>query len=375
MRVSRAAYIVLFFALIGCGGAPPAPQQASAPNTEAHPAQPTASAESTGKGPDDASTTPAAKAASSEPTTPAPSSKESAGARSSIPFGGFPDLAESPGAVELVAGAKSIQKESWLQARVQIEKAIPVLETSGRLDAVVAAHVLRGRSCAKTGEAPCAEKAFQRAIELWETPGAIDRLRATGSDDAARGEHMARALSAVGEALFTLAEQKRSELDKIRFPEYKGPDTKEDVFRFIETKVADWVNKKIPKVEEAERAYQRILDIAPEAPPRFAVAGSARMAQMWGKFTAEFRAAPIPAGWRASRLEELRGAYYAKLDEASAPIKARATAKYESCRAVAVKMQHQDESSKACDMWLQKMRPQGSSAGGGEPTEPSPRAP
>jgi hypothetical protein len=258
-----------------------------------------------------------------------------------------------------------VQKESWVEARIQIERAIPLIEAGGRLDTVIAAHTLRGRICAKLSDVGCAEKAFQRAVELWEMPGAADRLRAAGSDDATRREHLMRALSGVGEALFSLAEQKRKGVDGIMFPEYKGADTKEDAARFTETKVADWIAKKTPKVEEVEVAYRRVLEIAPEPPPRFAVASAARVGQMWGKFAAELRAAPIPAGWRSSRLEELRRFYYSKLDVSAEPIKARATAKFERCRALAEKVQHQDESSRACEAWLQKQPPQGSSATSG----------
>jgi hypothetical protein len=49
---------------------------------------------------------------------------------------------------------------------------------------------------------------------------------------------------------------------------------------------------------------------------------------MWGKFVAEFRAAPIPKEWKQNgphplipdlTWEDIRGNYYAALDEASEP--------------------------------------------------------
>jgi hypothetical protein len=362
MSVSRAAWVVFVGVMSGCGAAPPPQPEAGAPKTEASTPPPAAQAAPADKASQGATSAADTNTNSSPPAAgstaaAAPSPSGNQGAKSSLPSGPLPDLAAWPGAPELEAGAKLIEKESWVEGRIKVEKAIPLLEAGGRLDALIAAHTLRGRACVKLNDARCAEKAFQKAVELWEMPGAADRLRATGSDDAKRAEHMARAFLGVGEALFSLAEQKRKELDAIRFPEYKGADSKEEVTRFADTKVAEWVTKKTAKVEEVERAYGRLLGVAPEPPPRFAVAGSARMAQLWGKFTAEFRAAPIPAGWKSNRFEELRQFYYAKMDAMSAPIKARAAEKYERCRALAVQAQQQDDYSRACEVWLQKNQP------------------
>jgi hypothetical protein len=345
--------------LSGCGAAPPPPPQASAAKTEtstAPPAAQPAPAASQGAAPA-ADTNPKPAAAAGASTAPPPN--ENPAPKSSLPPGPLPDLAAWPGAPELEKGAKLIEKQSWFEGRIHIERSIPLLEAGGRLDALIAAHALRGRACVALKDPACTEKAFTKAVELWEMPGAADRLRATGSDEAKRAEHTARALLGVGEALFGLAERKRREADAIRFPEYKGPDTKEDVQRFTDTKVAEWVTKKTAKTEEVERAYGRLLDVAPEPPPRYAVAGAARMGQLWGKFTAEFRAAPIPAGWKSNRFEELRHFYYSKLDAMSAPIKARAAERYERCRALAVQAQQQDDYARACEVWLQKNQPEG----------------
>lgn len=370
MSVSRNAWVVFVGVMSGCGAAPPATPEAGAPKTEAS-ASPPAAQTAPGDKPSRGATSAAdanpntnTKASAASPTAaamPPPSGNQ--GAKSSLPPSPLPDLAAWPGAPELEAGAKLLEKESWVEGRIKIEKAIPLLEAGGRLDALIAAHTLRGRACARLNDTPCAEKAFRKAVELWEMPGVADRLRATGSDETKRAEHTARALLGVGEALFSLAEQKRNELDALRFPEYKGADTNEEVTRFAETKVAAWVTKKTAKVEEVERAYQRILDVAPEPPPRFAVAGAARMGQLWGKFTAEFRAAPVPAGWKSKRFEDLRRFYYAKMDSMSAPIEARAVEKFERCRALAAQVQQQDEFSRACQGWLEKKKkPEGSAS-------------
>jgi hypothetical protein len=83
---------------------------------------------------------------------------------------------------------------------------------------------------------------------------------------------------------------------------------------------------------------------------------------MWGKFVAEFRAAPIPKEWKGKGMvpgtdlsyDELRGTYYAKLDEASEPQKLQAKAAYKKCLDYSVKYQYFDEYSRNCEVWLSK---------------------
>src|SRR5262249_43889620 len=133
-----------------------------------------------------------------------------------------------------------------------------------------------------------------------------------------------KAMTAGGGGLFFFAEQKRKEGDKIRFPEYKGSGIRADVLQHINTKGADWIKKKRTAIEEAEREYLKIKDMKP-APPKWVIAAGARVGQMWGKFVAEFRAAPIPKEWLGSgpspyggvTWEEIRGAYYGEIDVTS----------------------------------------------------------
>jgi hypothetical protein len=212
-------------------------------------------------------------------------------------------------------------------------------------------------------DARCAEREHKRAIELWEAPGTAAALPVKGDNDAAGRERLTRALVAVGEAHFFMAELKRDELNKIRVPEYKGLPTKEAVTRFIETNVADWVKKKTALVEETEKAYAKIFDLKPTPPARWAVAAAARSAASWGKFTAEFRATPIPPKWKgegkiagsALTAPELRHFYYESLDKAAEPLKARAHAAFERCRDTSDRTQHRDDFSHNCVTWLEKV--------------------
>jgi hypothetical protein len=163
--------------------------------------------------------------------------------------------------------------------------------------------------------------------------------------------------------MFFFAEQKRKDVDKIKFPEYKGEGKREEVEKHIKTKVADWVKKKRPAIEETEKEYIKILNLEPQPPPSWVIAAGSRVGQMWGKFVNEFRAAPIPREWKGHGVvpgtqdltyDELRGNYYANLDEASEPQKQAAKGAYKKCLDYSVKYQYFDEYSRKCEEWLAK---------------------
>jgi len=343
----------------GCGGGTaPAPEHATAPRAEDR-------REATSIAPEKDAKVPAGAASGEASKAPA-SSSEGADSLTGAPSpaaSAFPDIAESPGAPEVEPGAALVRKEQWVAAKVRLSSLFPVFDTSGPVDAVLAGHVLYGRSCAMSNDAPCAEREHRKAIAIWEAPGTAAALAAQGGDKAEGRERLARALSAVGEALYYIAEKQRNELNRVRMPAYKGPSTREDVTRFIQTDVADWVKKKTALVEETEKAYAKIFDLKPAPPPRWAVAAASHSAFSWGKFMAEFRATPIPPAWTrqgtiaGSRLsiEELRHFYYESLDRAAEPLKARARGVYEKCRATADRTQHHDENARSCVVWLDKI--------------------
>ncbi|HVK69965.1 MAG TPA: hypothetical protein VM694_36175, partial [Polyangium sp.] len=173
---------------------------------------------------------------------------------------------------------------------------------------------------------------------------------------------LGRSLTDVGEALFFFAEQKRAEVDAIRYPEYKGPASRDDVMKHINTKVVDWVKKKRPAIEEVEKAYGQVLALQPLPPPRWVVASASRVGMLWGKFVAEFRAAPIPKEWRGNgpvagttiTFADLRRAYYEKLDEASEPQKLQAKQSFKACVNYSAKYQYFDPYARTCSVWLAK---------------------
>src|SRR5262249_28579592 len=155
-----------------------------------------------------------------------------------------------------------------------------------------------------------------------------------------RIRRLAKVLTAVGEAQFFFAEQTRKEADKIQFPRYAGSGQREEVLKHVKTKVGAWMKEKRPVIETAQKENLKIVQLKPARPRRWVIAAGSRVGQMWGKFVAEFRAAPIPNEWRGHgpvpgtadlTYEELRGTYYAALDDASEPLKQQAKAAFKTC--------------------------------------------
>lgn len=272
-------------------------------------------------------------------------------------------FAQQTAQIAFAIGAHYSEKEDWDNARRRLSSAISLIDRNATPDIQIQAHALLGRVYTRINNPSSATPEYNKVRGMWKDGSALKKLDALGGDENEKFRRLAKVLTAVGEAHFFFAELRKKEVDKIKFPEFKGQGTRDEVLKFINTKVGDWIKKKRPAIEEAEKEYLKILDLQPSPPPRWVIAAGSRVGQMWGKFVAEFRAAPIPKEWKGSGLvpgtadltyEELRGTYYAKLDEASEPQKQQAKAAYKKCLDYSVKYQFFDEYSRACEVWLSK---------------------
>ncbi|MCS6899612.1 MAG: hypothetical protein RMJ98_08040 [Myxococcales bacterium] len=252
--------------------------------------------------------------------------------------------------VAFAIGAHYVDREEWDNARKRLTGSMAMIDKNAPLDVQVQAHALLGRVFVRIKSANNADQEYNKVRALWRDPkAASDKILADTEGGVRR---LGKALTAVGEAYFYFAEKSKKEVDKIKFPEYKGQDTKEEVLKHIKTKVSDWMKKKRPAIENAEKEYLKIVQLEPAPPPKWVIAAGARVGHMWGEFVREFRAAPIPASFK--RDDELRGTYYAALDEASEPQKQRAKVAFETCLNYSVKYQFFDEYSRSCEEWLSK---------------------
>lgn len=261
--------------------------------------------------------------------------------------------------IAFAVGAHDIEREDFAAGARRLSAAMRSIDRSASIDVQIQAHALLGRALGKTGGATGAAAEFDKVRAAFKDPqGVVKRIAA--ADEGERDRRLGKVLMAVGEAKFFFAEQKRREADRVRFPEYKGSGQREDVLAHINGKVADWIKRKRPLIEEAEKAYLEILNLPIAPPPRWSIASGARVGQMWGKFVAEFRAAPVPKEWKQTgpspfgdvTWEEILAAYLYNIDIKSEPFKLRAKQAFSSCIDYSVKYQFSDEQSRGCEVWL-----------------------
>lgn len=247
-----------------------------------------------------------------------------------------------------------VDKEDWEPARRRLQGSISLIERNATFDVVVQAHAMLGRVHTQLKSERPARQAYAKVRSLWgDGKSAEGKIMAIeGEDDGQKLRRLARALTAVGEALFYFAEEKRVDAEKVLFPAYKGPGSRDAVLKHINGPVADWMTKKFPAIEAAEQEYLKIVQLQPAPPPRWVIAAGSQVGTLWGNFVRDFRAAPIPASWRTD--VEMRNAYYGALDEKSEPIKVRAKGAFETCLKYSVDYQYFDDYSRACEVWLSR---------------------
>lgn len=247
-----------------------------------------------------------------------------------------------------------VDKEDWDRARQRLQASISLIERSATFDIVVQAHAMLGRVYTHLKNDKSAKQSYGKVRSLWSDGKSAEQkiMKIPGEDDGQKLRRLAKALTAVGEALFYFAEEKRAAAETVLFPAYKGPGTRDAVLKHINGPVADWMKKKAPAIEVAEQEYLKIVELQPAPPPRWVIAAGSQVGTLWGNFVRDFRAAPIPAAWKSD--VEMRNAYYGALDEKSEPIKVRAKGAFETCLKYSVDYQYFDEFSRACEVWLSK---------------------
>jgi hypothetical protein len=262
--------------------------------------------------------------------------------------------------IAFAIGAHDADHGDLVEARKRLSAAMIDVDRSASIDVQIQAHAVLGRVLWKTGSETAAAAEYAKVRSLYRDPAAV-AAKLKAADDVEGARRLAKVLTAVGEAMYFAAAQKQKVVDAIRFPEYRGSGLRNDVLAHIHGKVQDWVNKKRPAIEETEKEYRRIVELQPAPPPRWVIASGARVGQMWGKFVAEFRAAPIPKEWKQDGLSpsgvpwaEIRAAYYEAIDKASEPYRLRAKGAYQGCLEESSKYEYFDEHSRACETWLSK---------------------
>ena len=271
--------------------------------------------------------------------------------------------------IAFAIGAHYAEKEDWDKAESALKVSMGLIDRSAGLDVQVQAHAMLGRAYVKLKGDQGASQEYGRVRALWKDPAAATKKLSDAypaEDEGQKGKRLAKALNAVGEALFYAADEaKRDAVDPLRFPVYAGSGTTADVKRHIDTKVKEWLDKKMAAIGKVELEYEKIVDLQPQPPPRWIIAAGSRVGLMWGDFVDDFRRAPYPKPWdqkgcatacgTADQLDwrELRERYIIGLREKSEPIKtSRAKPALVTCLTYSVKFQYFDDASRACEVWL-----------------------
>ena len=260
-------------------------------------------------------------------------------------------------AIAYAIGAHYAEKEDWERARATLAGSMSTIDRSAP-DIQIQAHATLARSLTHLhGKENGAKGEYARVRGLWgNSDEAVTKIKGAypDEDELQKTRRIARALNAVGEAYFYAAEEeRRAKVEPLRFPEYHGNGSKDDVTRHIKTKVLAWYTKKSAAIKDTEPAYVKILDLKPEPPPKWVIAAGSRAGLMWGDFVDDFRKAPIPDSWKKDA--EIRGVYYDQLDAASEPYKVNgAKPALKKCLDLSVKYQYFDEFSRRCEVWLAK---------------------
>jgi tetratricopeptide (TPR) repeat protein len=260
-------------------------------------------------------------------------------------------------AIAYAIGAHYAENERWDDTRKAFQTTMGTIDKAPP-DIQVQAHATLARAHSKLkNQDNLARSEYAKVRALWANPGDAEvKIKAAypNEDDTQKERRLAKALTAVGEAYFYAAEQRRiAEVDPIKFPVYGGPGDKASVLKHINTKVVEWYKKKQDAIHKVEPEYIKILDLKPKAPPKWVIAAGSRAGLMWGDFVDDFRRAPIPDYMKKDA--ELRGAYYDGLDGASEPYKVKfAKPALKKCLDLSVQYQYFDDYSRSCEVWLAK---------------------
>ncbi len=271
--------------------------------------------------------------------------------------------------IAFAIGAHYAEKEDWEKTRATLAGYMGVIDKAAP-DIQAQAHAVLARSYTNIKNGTNNAKGeYAKVRGIWQNPAdATARIKAAypGEDEAQTFKRLAKALNAVGEAYFFAAEETRkTKVDALKFPEYKGSGNKDEVLKHIKTKVTEWYKKKTDAIRSVEPEYVKILELQPEPPPKWVIAAGSRAGLMWGDFVDDFRRAPYPKDWDKKGFvpgtgdtlswADVRANYFDSLDQASEPFKVNsAKPALKKCLDLSVKYQYFDQFSRSCEVWLAK---------------------
>ncbi len=234
---------------------------------------------------------------------------------------------EDAAKVALAIVLHASEKDDWAKVERDGAQKMAVIER-GPLPLVMVAHAVMGRAFARHPGDARASREYARVRAMGEhappPPSDSEGLR-----------QWAKGADAFAEALVFAADEKRDATTWSAFPAYGGGD----VDGWIQNEVQPWITARIAAIRTLSDAYEKVVDMQPVPPPRWAVTASARVAQLrtrtWDEMFARATKSTKP-----------------KLEIAARPLEAKPAAL--ACVALSVKYQWSDDASRACGAWLEK---------------------
>jgi tetratricopeptide (TPR) repeat protein len=274
-------------------------------------------------------------------------------------------LAARGARIGLAIAQHHLERGVWDEARRRFVAAMPLVESAAKQEPLlpIAAHAGLAQALVRLGKEKDATAEYRQVQAAFRGSEPARRSLSQWNDPFGQ-RSVGAALTAMGEALFFFAEEKRKTAEALRLPAYTGSARREDIAAFTAKKLAPALAARRKAVEDAERAYLEVLDLQPAPPPRWVVAASARVARMRGLLAAELRALSAPASWKrqgegpgGSRGDDVRAAWRDILIDASEPDQRAAHAAYQRCVELSVKMQRFDDDARRCAAWLERSYP------------------
>jgi tetratricopeptide (TPR) repeat protein len=256
--------------------------------------------------------------------------------------------------------ASHIEQEEWRRAGEVLAKNERML-AAAPIDLRILTHMAKARVLLHGPKPELADTELAATRALYGKGDVIETEIARAYPDEDEGQRMkrlAKALTAVGDAMVMQADGERvARLSTLRAPAYSGPRTTDAIGRHVQTTVRAWMEQRRAAIESLEVRYHEVTEMRPIPPPKAVIASAGAVAKMWSDFADDIaRTVPLdafPARAQPRSTLPLRARVKALVDEVRAPIVQRqALPAARLCVKLSVMYQYTDERARECDAWL-----------------------
>ncbi len=256
---------------------------------------------------------------------------------------------EDTAMVMLTYASYELEHGGVKEVKAHLKQWVPAIDRARAPDLAARAHALLGKALVEEGDEQSAANEYKLVNRLLENN---ERLAQRLINEPGR---LGRALMALGEARFFLADRTREEASALRLPLFRGKGTPARD-RYLKRELAPILQKKMSALTKAESAYQSVLEIEPASPPRWVVESAGQVALMWIDAIEELD--KVSRSLEPTIDKALREAYEGAVDSMASPLKQKARGACLAYQRFAVKFQFSTAHAARCDAWLARNYPQ-----------------